>query len=60
MLGELEEVLKEFCEWSGRDREEYIRQAVFERLKGDLEEIASYNIPKAREMLRNLNGGGLK
>ncbi|WP_456329096.1 hypothetical protein [Archaeoglobus sp.] len=54
MLGEVEEVLKEFCEWSGRDRGEYIQQAVFERLKGDLEEIASYNIPRAKEMLGKL------
>ncbi|MBO8180670.1 MAG: hypothetical protein H0Z19_09395 [Archaeoglobus sp.] len=47
-------VLEEYCAWAGRDLEEYVQQAVYERLKGDLEEVASHGIPRAEEMLRRL------
>ncbi len=53
-MGKVEEVLKEFCAWSGRDREEYIQQAVFERLKGDLEEVSALGILRAEKMLKKL------
>ena len=53
---ELAGVLREFCEWSGKRAEEFITEAVSERLKGDLEEIASYDVPKAKEFAERLKG----
>ena len=53
-LEKFEAVLEAFCEWAGKSKEEYVREATFERLKGDLEEISSYGIPRAEWMLREL------
>jgi len=52
----LVDTLTEFCEWSGKDFFEFVVQAVFERLKADCEEIASYDVPKAREFAERLKG----
>ena len=48
--GRLMELVKEFCEWSGNSIEEFIAEAVLERLKGDSEEIGSYGVPRASEI----------
>jgi len=52
--GKLLELLREFCKWAGKDLDEYVTQAVIERLKGDCEEIASHGIPKAEEFLKRI------
>ena len=48
--GRLMELVEEFCEWSGNSIEEFIAEAVLERLKSDSEEIGSYGVPRAREI----------
>jgi len=48
------DTLEKYCDWSGKDIFQFVMEAVSERLKGDIEEIASYDIPKAREFAERL------
>lgn len=48
------DTLEKYCEWTGKDIFQFVMEAVSERLKGDIEEIASYDIPKAREFAERL------
>lgn len=48
------DTLEKYCEWTGKDIFQFVMEAVSERLKGDIEEITSYDIPKAREFAERL------
>lgn len=55
---EFSSVLKEFCEWSGRDPKEFVRKAIRVALESDLEDIACHDVPRARELLEELRRDG--
>ena len=51
---EILNLVKDWCEWTGKDVETYISSAVIERLQSDAEEVASYGIPRAKEFTERI------
>lgn len=48
------DTLEKYCEWTGKDVFEFVMEAVFEKLRVECEQIASYDIPKAKEFAERL------
>ncbi|ADC66177.1 conserved hypothetical protein [Ferroglobus placidus DSM 10642] len=53
---ELYELVKEFCEWAGKDFTEYLEECIIENVKSDLDYLKSLKafIPRVEEFNKKL------